>query len=60
MPKFAIITKASGEIPKWLKGLAWKASRRVTACEGSNPSFSARKAKMVQCVHIEPFLLIRL
>lgn len=35
--------KRFGEIPKRLKGLAWKASRRVTLREGSNPSFSAMK-----------------
>lgn len=35
------IIKHAGEIPKWLKGQAWKACRLVTGCEGSNPSFSA-------------------
>lgn len=36
-----IITIAAGELPKWLKGRAWKARRLVTGREGSNPSFSA-------------------
>ena len=34
-----------GEVPKWLKGLAWKASRSVTRHEGSNPSFSVKYIK---------------
>ena len=31
----------NGRIPKWLKGLAWKASRTLNGREGSNPSSSA-------------------
>ncbi len=36
-----------GEVPKWLKGLAWEASRSITRCEGSNPFFSAIKKDKV-------------
>ena len=35
-----------GEIPKWLKGQAWKACRSLTGREGSNPSFSAIQEKL--------------
>ncbi len=38
---FVIIIHGAGEIPKRLKGRAWKARRHLTVCEGSNPSFSA-------------------
>ncbi len=32
----------NGELPKWLKGLVSKTSRRFTACKGSNPFSSAK------------------
>ena len=41
---FVIIFCVAGEIPKRLKGRAWKARRSVTGREGSNPSFSAMRS----------------
>ena|GEM_PF-4559049 len=37
---FCAIKSTLGEVPKWSKGLAWKAGRSGNRREGSNPSFS--------------------
>ena len=38
-------------IPKRLKGLAWKASRRRKPCRGSNPFYYATTVKMNKMEH---------